>query len=97
LIFSYDINGKSYSQEAKVSPFSVAQQQPGLFTVTSIAHQQKMCKAAVTDLRFKVHDLPSAQVGHGKKILQDIHEGMNNYFFCIHLNTVLIFFIVLYC
>ena len=35
-----------------------------------------MCKAAVTDLRFKVHDLPSAQVGHGKKILQDIHEGM---------------------
>jgi len=29
----------------------------------------------VTDLRFKVHDLPSAQVGHGKKILQDIHEG----------------------
>jgi nucleoporin POM152 len=81
LIFSYDINGKSYSQEAKVSPFSVAQQQPGLFTVTSIAHQQKMCKAAVTDLRFKVHDLPSAQVGHGKKILQDIHEGMNNFIF----------------
>lgn len=76
VIFSYDINGKSYSQEAKVSPFPVAQQQPGLFTVTSIAHQQKMCKAAVTDLKFKVHDLPSAQVGHGKKILQDIHEGL---------------------
>jgi len=34
-----------------------------------------MCKAAVTDLRFKVHALPSAQVGHGKKIFQDIHEG----------------------
>ncbi|KAF8807863.1 hypothetical protein BYT27DRAFT_7139354 [Phlegmacium glaucopus] len=71
----YNINGKSHTQEAKVSPFSLAQQQSGLFTVTSIAHQQKMCKAAVTDLRFKVHDLPSAQVGHGKKILQDIHEG----------------------
>ena len=40
-----------------------------------------MCKAAVTDLRFKVHDLPSAQVGHGKKILQDIHEGMKDCFF----------------
>jgi len=71
----YNINGKSHTQEAKVSPFSLAQQHSGLFTVTSIAHQQKMCKAAVTDLRFNVHDLPSAQVGHGKKILQDIHEG----------------------
>jgi nucleoporin POM152 len=79
-LFSYNINGKSYSQEAKVSPFSVAQLQPGLFTVISIAHQQKMCKAVVTDLRFQVHDLPSAQVGHGKKILQDIHEGMNDLF-----------------
>ncbi|KAJ3511391.1 hypothetical protein NLJ89_g4128 [Agrocybe chaxingu] len=71
----YSVNGKSYTQEAKTSPFSILQQQPGLFTVTSIAHQQKMCKAAVTDLRFNVHALPSAQVGHGKKIFQDIHEG----------------------
>lgn len=46
----------------------------------------------MTDLRFKVHDLPSAQVGHGKKILQDIHEGMNYLegFFYIFRNTVLI-------
>jgi len=43
--------------------------------VTSIAHQAKMCKAAVADLRFRVHALPSAQVGHGKRIFQDIHEG----------------------
>ncbi|KAF8956062.1 hypothetical protein BDZ97DRAFT_1925843 [Flammula alnicola] len=71
----YKINGKAYTQEARTSPFSILQQQPGLFTVTSIAHQQKMCKAAVTDLRFNVHALPSAQVGHGKKIFQDIHEG----------------------
>lgn len=34
-----------------------------------------MCKAAVTDLRYNVHALPSAQVGQGKKVLQDIHEG----------------------
>ena len=72
---SYNLNGKSFVQEARTSPFSLLQQQPGLFTITSIAHQQKMCKAAVTDLRFKVHALPSAQVGHGKKIFQDIHEG----------------------
>ncbi|KAF9566997.1 hypothetical protein CPC08DRAFT_657108 [Agrocybe pediades] len=71
----YKINGKSYTQEAKTSPFSVLQQQPGLFTVNSIAHQQKMCKAVVTDLRFNVHALPSARVGQGKNIFQDIHEG----------------------
>lgn len=51
------------------------QQQAGEFTITSIAHQQKMCKAVVTDLKFDVHALPSAQVGHGKRVYQDIHEG----------------------
>ncbi|KAJ7446510.1 hypothetical protein B0H11DRAFT_1879516 [Mycena galericulata] len=71
----YTINGKAHLEEAKVSPFSLVQQQPGEFTITSIAHQQKMCKAVVTDLRMHVHPLPSAQVGHGKRIYQDIHEG----------------------
>ncbi|KAG6814139.1 hypothetical protein H0H92_002134 [Tricholoma furcatifolium] len=71
----YRVNGKSYTHEAKVSPFSLAQQQPGEFAITSIAHQQKLCKAAVADLHFTVHPLPSAQVGHGKRIYQDIHEG----------------------
>ncbi|KIJ66251.1 hypothetical protein HYDPIDRAFT_86511 [Hydnomerulius pinastri MD-312] len=71
----YRVNGKSYTQEAKTSPFSIVQQQSGEFTVTSIAHQQKMCKAAVTNLQMTVHPLPSAQVGHGKRIFQDIHEG----------------------
>ncbi|KAJ7786467.1 hypothetical protein B0H16DRAFT_1657755 [Mycena metata] len=71
----YTINGKAHSEEAKVSPFSLIQQQPGEFTITSIAHQQKMCKAVVTDLRLTVHPLPAAQVGHGKRIYQDIHEG----------------------
>ncbi|KAJ7631073.1 hypothetical protein FB45DRAFT_979222 [Roridomyces roridus] len=71
----YSMNGKIYSEEAKVSPFSVVQTQPGEFKVTSIAHQQKMCKAVITDLRTQVHALPSAQVGHGKRVYQDIHEG----------------------
>ncbi|KAF9469848.1 hypothetical protein BDZ94DRAFT_1206742 [Collybia nuda] len=71
----YRINGRTYTQEAKVSPFALVQKQPGEFTITSIAHQQKLCKAAVTDLRFTVHSLPSAQVGHGKRVYQDIHEG----------------------
>ncbi|KAF7964510.1 hypothetical protein HWV62_6763, partial [Athelia sp. TMB] len=71
----YRINGKAHTQEAKVSPFSLVQQQPGEFTITSVAHQQKMCKAAVTDLRFTVHPLPAARVGHGNRIYEDIHEG----------------------
>jgi hypothetical protein len=71
----YTINGKAYSEEAKVSPFSLIQSVAGEFTINSIAHQQKMCKAVVTDLRINVHPLPSAQVGHGKRIYQDIHEG----------------------
>jgi len=38
-----------------------------------------MCKAAVTDLRFIVHQLPAARVANGKKILQDIHEGLSRF------------------
>ncbi|KAJ8702215.1 hypothetical protein PTI98_000954 [Pleurotus ostreatus] len=71
----YRINGKSYTQEAKTSPFSLLQQQPGEFSITSIAHRKQMCKASVKDMVFSVHPLPSAQVGHGKRIFQDIHEG----------------------
>ena len=62
-------------QEVQTSPFSIVQKQPGEFVITSIAHQHKMCRTAVTDLKYTVHPLPSAQVGHGKRIVQDIHEG----------------------
>ncbi|KII93596.1 hypothetical protein PLICRDRAFT_49632 [Plicaturopsis crispa FD-325 SS-3] len=72
---SYRINSRTYTQDAKVSPFSLVQQQAGEFAITSVAHQQKMCKAAVADLRFAVHALPAAKVGKGSRIEQDIHEG----------------------
>ncbi|KAG0707446.1 hypothetical protein DFH29DRAFT_979777 [Suillus ampliporus] len=71
----YRINGKSYTQEAKTSPFSLVQQQAGEFTITSVSQQQKLCQATVTDLQFTVHPLPSAQVARGKRVYQDIHEG----------------------
>jgi len=71
----YRVNTRSAVQEVQTSPFSIAQKQPGDFVITSIAHQHKMCKTAVTDLRYTVHPLPSAQVGHGERIIQDIHEG----------------------
>jgi nucleoporin POM152 len=73
--FSYRMNGKSRSETISTSPFGIRHQLPGEFAITSIAHQQKMCKAAVTDLRFTVHPLPAAQVAHGKGIYQDLHEG----------------------
>ena len=71
----YRVNGKAYTQEAKQSPFAFAQQQPGEFRITSIAQQQKMCKSVVTDLSYAVHPLPTAQVGQGNRVFQDIHEG----------------------
>ncbi|THH33416.1 hypothetical protein EUX98_g778 [Antrodiella citrinella] len=71
----YRVNTRSAVQEVQTSPFSIVQKQPGDFVITSIAHQHKMCKTAVTDLRYIVHPLPSAQVGHGARIIQDIHEG----------------------
>lgn len=71
----YRVNGKAYTQEAKHSPFAISQQQPGEFKITSIAQQQKMCKSVVADLSYAVHPLPSAQVGQGNRIFQDIHEG----------------------
>jgi hypothetical protein len=43
--------------------------------ITSVAHQQTMCKTAVTDLHYIIHPMPSAQVAHGRRVLQDIHEG----------------------
>ncbi|KAI0278168.1 hypothetical protein BGY98DRAFT_975678 [Russula aff. rugulosa BPL654] len=71
----YRVNGKAYTQEAKQSPFAFSQQQPGEFKITSIAQQQKMCKSVVADLSYTVHPLPTAQVGQGNRIFQDIHEG----------------------
>jgi nucleoporin POM152 len=71
----YRVNGKAYTQEAKQSPFAFSQQQPGEFKITSIAQQQKMCKSVVADLSYAVHPLPTAQVGQGNRIFQDIHEG----------------------
>lgn len=71
----YRVNGKAHTQEAKQSPFAFSQQHPGEFKITSIAQQQKMCKSVVADLSYVVHPLPTAQVGQGNRIFQDIHEG----------------------
>ncbi|KAI0036593.1 hypothetical protein K488DRAFT_40635 [Vararia minispora EC-137] len=74
-VIGYRINGKPYTQESSSSPFSIAQHHPGEFKITSIAHQQQRCKSSISDLSYTVHPLPSARVGQGKRIFQDIHEG----------------------
>lgn len=72
----YRIDNRKYSQEVKTSPFSLLQVQPGELVITSIVHQQKSCKATATDIRYMIHPLPSAKVGQGKRVIQDIHEGL---------------------
>ncbi|KZV76955.1 hypothetical protein PENSPDRAFT_597464 [Peniophora sp. CONT] len=71
----YKINSKQHTQSVSASPFALQLSNPGDFAVTSIAHQHARCRAAVTDLAYTVHDLPSARVGQGRRIFQDIHEG----------------------
>ena len=72
---TYRAAGRAHTAEAALSPWSVPQAAPGEFAITSVAHRHRMCRTAVADLRYTVHALPSAQVGHGRRIVQDIHEG----------------------
>ncbi|KZP25182.1 hypothetical protein FIBSPDRAFT_1041654 [Athelia psychrophila] len=58
----FRINVRVNTQETKASSFSLVQQQPSEFTIMSVAHHQKTCKATVTDLRFTVYPLPAARV-----------------------------------
>lgn len=51
------------------------QQHAGEFSITSISHQQQMCKTAVDNINFEVHALPSAQVAAGREYFENIHEG----------------------
>ncbi|TDL28053.1 hypothetical protein BD410DRAFT_782006 [Rickenella mellea] len=71
----FKTNRKYHEQIAKQSPLDLVQQQPGNFSVTSISHQNKKCKAMVDNINFEVHALPSAEVAHGGNRLENIHEG----------------------
>ena len=71
----YKVNTKQHTESVSASPFALLLSYPGDFAVTSIAHQHARCRAAVTDLAYTVHALPSARVGQGRRIFQDIHEG----------------------
>ncbi|KAI5121322.1 hypothetical protein M0805_003789 [Coniferiporia weirii] len=71
----YKSNGKQHEQIAMQSPFALVQQHPGEFSITSISHQQQMCKTTVDNINFEVHALPSARVAQGREYYENIHEG----------------------
>ncbi|KAF8527547.1 hypothetical protein BU17DRAFT_73948 [Hysterangium stoloniferum] len=71
----YRFDGKLTSALAPTSPFRRVADRAGVFSIISVAHEQDMCQNTVTDLSFRIHNIPSAKVSHGKKIVQDIREG----------------------
>ncbi|KAG8692021.1 hypothetical protein FRC09_011484 [Ceratobasidium sp. 395] len=71
----YTFNGKHTLAKSSTSRFSRVAAQPGLFTVESIAHQQNYCKTAVRDVEMQIHELPTARVSDGNRVIEDIREG----------------------
>jgi len=71
----YRFNGKVTSATSKSSKFSRAGEVPGMFEILSVAHQQNMCETTVSDMKMKVHAIPSARVSHGEAIIENIREG----------------------
>ncbi|KAG8703735.1 hypothetical protein FRC08_002662 [Ceratobasidium sp. 394] len=71
----YTFNGKHTLAKSSTSRFSRVAAQPGLFTVESIAHQQNYCKTAVRDVEMRIHELPTARVSDGNRVIEDIREG----------------------
>ncbi|KAF8600877.1 hypothetical protein BDV93DRAFT_496344 [Ceratobasidium sp. AG-I] len=71
----YTFNGKHTVAKSSTSRFSRVAAQPGLFAVESIAHQQNYCKTAVRDVEMKIHQLPTARVSDGYRVIENIREG----------------------
>ncbi|KAG8745025.1 hypothetical protein FRC10_008999 [Ceratobasidium sp. 414] len=76
----YTFNGKHTLAKSSTSRFSRVAAQPGLFTVESIAHQQNYCKTTVRDVEMRIHELPTARVSDGNRVIEDIREGMLHLF-----------------
>ena len=73
--YRYLSDRKTFEQTTKQSPFALAQQRPGNFSITSISHSNNMCKTSIDTIHFQVHPLPSAQVAHGRDHFENIQEG----------------------
>ncbi|GJJ13358.1 hypothetical protein Clacol_007610 [Clathrus columnatus] len=71
----YNFNEKLTTVQAFNSPFRRVADRPGVFSVVSIAHEHDLCQNTVTGMDFRIHNIPSAKVSHGRKVIQDIREG----------------------
>lgn len=72
---TYVWNGKTRKTAVKTSSFSRLADKPGVFSISSVAHQQNQCLAPVTDIERIVHPIPSAKVKEGNTLVQNLHEG----------------------
>ncbi|KZV93718.1 hypothetical protein EXIGLDRAFT_767824 [Exidia glandulosa HHB12029] len=71
----YKFKERITTATVKTAQFRRVAGSSGVFSVVSIAHQRNMCQTPVNDLHVKIHEIPSAQVSHGKKVIEDIREG----------------------
>lgn len=72
---SYSFNNKIQKTVQKTSKYTTVANVAGEYSVLSIAHQQAQCQTSVSDVRLKVHEIPSAQVHHGSRFEENIREG----------------------
>lgn len=72
----YRFDGRLTSAHAIASPFRRVADKAGIFSIVSIAHKQDRCQNTIADLNFRIHSIPSAKVSHGKRVVENIREGM---------------------
>ncbi|KAG8930377.1 hypothetical protein FRC02_004294 [Tulasnella sp. 418] len=71
----YTFNNRITDAKSKSPKFSRVAEEPGVFKILSIAHQQNQCQTVVRDVEMTVKPIPSARVSNGKRVIQDIREG----------------------
>ncbi|EJU02661.1 hypothetical protein DACRYDRAFT_115687 [Dacryopinax primogenitus] len=74
-IVTYDFNGRESRPTSKTAKFSRLAEKPGIFTVTSISHQNNLCVTNVDNVKAIIYDLPSAAVAPGRSAVESIREG----------------------
>ncbi|EJD54259.1 hypothetical protein AURDEDRAFT_94875 [Auricularia subglabra TFB-10046 SS5] len=72
---TYNFLGTTRTATEKQPLFKRLAGDPGIFKVLSIGHQTNMCQTPVNDLELRIHDIPSAKVSKGNKVIEDIREG----------------------
>lgn len=72
---NYRFNDKIRQTIQRQPKYTTVANVPGDFSVVSIAHQQAQCQTTISEVKLKVHEIPSAQVSHGTRFEENIREG----------------------